>query len=137
MTSNTKSEQTKALDRKERRRASNRRSAQKSRYRQIVMLEELQKSVDSLKEKNAGLKKERQILQTNITMLHRSSTPEMGTRHLSPFLPTIQKQGLLQQLFSTHMKQKLDREGLLRLALAQRSASCVGLHGQGGLSVPY
>ncbi len=52
---------------RERRRAANRRSARKSRYREMVMLEELQKSVHELTVKNNALRQENDALRRGIS----------------------------------------------------------------------
>mmetsp|Transcript_31533 Transcript_31533/g.48276 ORF Transcript_31533/g.48276 Transcript_31533/m.48276 type:complete len:130 (+) Transcript_31533:1-390(+) len=57
----------------ERRRASNRKSARKSRYRQLVMLDELQKSLDALKRQNNELKTEKNVLEREIKLINMKS----------------------------------------------------------------
>lgn len=56
-------------ERKERRRAANRRSAQKSRYREMVLMEELQKTVTDLSKRNSSLKDENDAFRRDLALL--------------------------------------------------------------------
>lgn len=56
-------------ERKERRRAANRRSAQKSRYREMVLMDELQKTVSELTKRNAVLKDENEAFRRDLALL--------------------------------------------------------------------
>mmetsp|Transcript_18385 Transcript_18385/g.31359 ORF Transcript_18385/g.31359 Transcript_18385/m.31359 type:complete len:87 (-) Transcript_18385:1777-2037(-) len=56
-------------ERKERRRAANRRSAQKSRYREMVLMDELQKTVAELTKRNAMLKEENEAFRRDLVLL--------------------------------------------------------------------
>ena len=57
---------------REKRRAANRRSARKSRYREMVMLEELQRHSQSLTDRNSMLKMQNGELRELIRMLQHS-----------------------------------------------------------------
>jgi len=56
-------------ERVERRRAANRRSARKSRYRENIQLGELQRTVNELKERNLALKAENASFKEDVAML--------------------------------------------------------------------
>mmetsp|Transcript_12662 Transcript_12662/g.29391 ORF Transcript_12662/g.29391 Transcript_12662/m.29391 type:complete len:178 (-) Transcript_12662:1440-1973(-) len=56
-------------ERKERRRAANRRSAQKSRYREMVLMDELQKTVSELTKRNAMLREENEAFRRDVAVL--------------------------------------------------------------------
>jgi hypothetical protein len=53
-------------DRREKRRAANRRSAQKSRYREMIMLDELQRNTRDMSLKNSALKQKNESLRNMI-----------------------------------------------------------------------
>mmetsp|Transcript_38617 Transcript_38617/g.56865 ORF Transcript_38617/g.56865 Transcript_38617/m.56865 type:complete len:117 (-) Transcript_38617:1555-1905(-) len=54
-------------EKREKRLASNRRSAQKSRYREMVMIEELQQRVEKLRKQNQCLQEENIIFTASVT----------------------------------------------------------------------
>ena len=58
--------------RRERRLAANRLSALKSRYRKSVMLEELQKTKNSLSQKNEALRKENELIRAQVDAIQRA-----------------------------------------------------------------
>lgn len=65
----TKSRIVSEKERKERRRASNRRSARKSRYRENVLVDELHKTMASLKTCNETLKAENESFRKHVALL--------------------------------------------------------------------
>jgi len=71
-------------ERREKRRAANRKSARKSRYREMVMLDELQRSTRDLTAKNSALVQENQSLKGLIALLkNRYAMAPMAARVVS------------------------------------------------------
>ena len=64
-------------ERKERRRAANRKSARKSRFRENVMFFELQETVSRLKEQNEALRADNEKFRKNIVLLQSLVTGKM------------------------------------------------------------
>ena len=56
-------------ERRERRRAANRRSAQKSRYREMILMDELQKTVSELTRRNAQLRESNSSFRGDVMVL--------------------------------------------------------------------
>jgi hypothetical protein len=59
---------------REKRRAANRRSALKSRYREMVMLEELQRNTSELSVQNATLRQENESLRSLVTTIRKTQS---------------------------------------------------------------
>ena len=71
---------------REKRRASNRRSAHKSRYREMVMMDEYQRRAELLSKENDALKRENEIIRQIMTLLNTSqniapTAPQMVRAH--------------------------------------------------------
>lgn len=93
-------------ERKERRRAANRKSARKSRFRENVLMDELQKTVNDLGKHNQTLKSENDTFKEEITALQsllacHAKSQQLQPKKLSPILyQSGFNDGLLQQPFS-------------------------------------
>lgn len=66
------------VERKERRRAANRRSAQKSRYRETILMDELQRTVNDLTQKNELLRQENMQFRRDVEILRGCSNFTSG-----------------------------------------------------------
>jgi hypothetical protein len=66
------------VERKERRRAANRRSAQKSRYRETILMDELQRTVNDLTQKNELLRQENMKFRRDVEILQGFSISTSG-----------------------------------------------------------
>lgn len=76
-------------EKRERRLAANRRSALKSRYRKMVLLDELQKTESELKAKNESIRRENMVIRAELAALHQSINNTYDQQS-SSLMPTLQ-----------------------------------------------